>query len=121
MLILLTVHLWLLSVFVLLCWGVRGQLGLPDVRLRQPHHGYYGDALMLFGLLCQYVLGPSGWPAAVLGFAFRLDDTYQHAKQVFGEPGYQSVVHRAYVRYLWPLEWVQRLDRWANALLRPTK
>jgi hypothetical protein len=110
MLVLLIVHAWLLSVFVLLCIAVRGKVGLSEVRLRAPHHGYYGDGLALLGWVLSF------WPAVVLGLVFRLDDTYQHARQVFDQPGYESLVHRWYVRYLYPLHWVQKLDRWANTL-----
>ena len=107
---LVVVQIWLLGVFAMLCMGVRGQLGLPEVVLAQPHHGYYGDGLTVVGVLLNW------WPLVLVGFLLRLDDTYQHGRQVFSDPAYQSLVHRWYVRFLAPLQWVHRLEVWADGL-----
>lgn len=110
MLTLVLVDLWLLSVFVTLCLAVRGRRGLPEVKLRQPHHGYIGDALVLVGVLIHF------GPVAMIGVVLRLDDTWQHFKQVVDESGYQSLVHRWYVKHLAPLRWVHRLQVWLDSL-----
>lgn len=66
------------------------------------HHAYLGLALCLAGLW----LGPWLW---VPGLVLVADDTAQHFLGVDPSP-----IHRLYVRWLWPIPVVQRLNRWLD-------
>jgi len=70
------------------------------------HHGFLGAALVIFGLLI------GAWWFWVPGLVLVGDDFAQHFLGI-GE----SPIHRLYVRWLWPLAPVQRLNRWLDGLL----
>ena len=70
------------------------------------HHLYLGAALVVCGVL----LGD--WWLWAPGLVLVADDFAQHFLGI-GE----SPIHRLYVRYLWPLAPVQRLNRWLDRLL----
>lgn len=73
---------------------------------REAHHGYYGVVLILLG----WGLG-SAW-LWVPGVVLLSDDVAQHFLGLDPSP-----IHRLYVRYLWPIPIVQRLNRWLDRLL----
>jgi hypothetical protein len=70
---------------------------------RETHHGYYGVALVLLGW------GLGAWWLWAPGLVLVADDFAQHFLGI-GE----SPIHRLYVRYLWPIPIVQRLNRWLD-------
>jgi len=75
-------------------------------RIGESHHLYYGIALILASFLWG---GVWLWlPGALLV----LDDLLQHFCGVDPSP-----IHRLYVRYLWPIPFVQRLNRWLDHVL----
>jgi len=73
---------------------------------RETHHGYYGLALIALSFLW------GGWWLRVPGLVLAVEDfLWQHA---LGKP---SIIHWAYVKYLWPIPVVQRLNRWLDNLM----
>ena len=72
---------------------------------RETHHAYYGIALV--GVGCFW----GGWWLIAPGLVLVADDVAQHFFGVDPSP-----IHRLYVRYLWPLPVVQRLNRWLDGL-----
>ena len=111
---LLTVHFALLAVFILTCLVNKDPIKYPDVRLAEWHHGYMGDLITAAG----WALG--WWPLVLVGLIPRLDDTYQHARQLeHDEPEYESPLHRFYAKYLWPwppIQWLSRAMDWLASL-----
>ena len=71
------------------------------------HHLYYGIALMGLGI---YLHNPIVFG---IGFIIFLDDVIQHAKNV-KNPEYHSPLHVLYGKYLYPVPWIQRLNKWAD-------
>ena len=104
--------LWLAGLVLLL---------LPLWRLgaiTQPNHGYYGLVLLLLGWGAWHL--PGAWwllavPLAGAGLWLWGDDAYQHWRQLW-QPGYESSVHRWFVRVLYPLPLVRRLTNWLDGL-----
>lgn len=79
------------------------------VSVREFHHGYLGDALVLIS----FVFG--GTLLALVGVTLRADDTYEHVKQAWlGEPLFESPLHKLYGKYLWPIKIVQKLNAWLD-------
>jgi len=72
---------------------------------REWHHGYLGLVLIALSFL---------WGGAWLwvpGAILMIDDVAQH---FFGcDP---SPIHVLYVKYLWPIPFVQKLNRWVDDL-----
>jgi hypothetical protein len=87
---------------------------------REPHHGYYGAALLALALWAAAAVHHWPWRVvygalAVLGAWVLADDIYQHLRQAW-QPGYDSSVHRWYVRTLYRWAWVRRLNAWLDGL-----
>ena len=87
---------------------------------REAHHAYWGAGLIAIGAALWYALA---WPwclvaapSFVFGGWFLGDDVYQHVRQTW-QPGYESAVHRWFVRELYPHPIVRRLTRWIDRLL----
>jgi thiol:disulfide interchange protein len=87
-------------------------------RILEPHHGYYGAALL--AMAGWAALAVHHWPwrlvygaLAVLGAWVLADDIYQHVRQT-RQTGYASSIHRWYVRTLYRLAWVRRLNAWLD-------
>jgi hypothetical protein len=69
---------------------------------------------MLIGFFMVFYM--AGWLAIsvmLLGLLLCIDDAYQHMRQKT-EPNYTSIIHRLYGATLWKLEWVRRLNAWAD-------
>ena len=99
----------------------------PDARIREWHHGYLGDIMFALGLVLVNV-APWTWFDVLLstllvlpGFAFRVDDSWQHWKHTHGEPLYTSPLKRVYTKYLWPLPIIQKLTRWLDRRMGPSE
>src|SRR5258705_11633504 len=103
-------HTFLFEVDLVL-FGIFLLTGLsPVVVIKEFHHGYIGDALVLLSFLFGGIL------LALVGLAFRLDDTYQHVRQAwFNEPLFESPLHKFYAKFLWPLPIVQKLNAWLDS------
>ena len=72
---------------------------------RETHHGYYGLVLIALSFL---------WGGAWLwvpGAILMIDDVAQHSFGLTPSP-----IHVLYVKYLWPIPVVQRLNRWLDNL-----
>ena len=79
------------------------------VIVREFHHGYLGDALVLIGFFVVPLL-------AFIGIVLRADDTYEHVRQAwFGEPLFESPLHKLYGKYLWSLPFIQKLNAWLDS------
>lgn len=72
---------------------------------REYHHLYTGLILLV---IAPFWGGP--WLVAP-GVLLVVDDVAQHFFGVDPSP-----VHRFYVRFLWPLPWVQAVNRWLDGL-----
>jgi len=71
------------------------------------HHMYYGLAGMALGIYLQNPI------VFAIGFIIFLDDVIQHYKQV-KDAEYHSPLHVLYGKYLYPVPWIQRLNKWAD-------
>jgi len=71
------------------------------------HHGYLGLVLILLGW------GFGAWWLWAPGLVLVADDAAQHFLGVDPSP-----IHQLYARYLWPLPFVRRLNRWLDGLFR---
>ncbi len=100
--LLLGIDLTLLAIFLV--------TGLTKtVVVREFHHGYLGDALVLFSFIFGGIL------LALIGFALRLDDTYEHVQQsIGGKPTFESPLHKLYGKYLYPIPLVRKLQEWLD-------
>lgn len=80
-----------------------------DIRATELHHAYLG--LLVLGMTAP--LGAWRWIAGIwIGATLILDDALEHLMQL-RQPGYQSPLHRAFARVLWPLAPI----RWLAAVL----
>ena len=78
---------------------------------KEMHHGYLGILIFILGMLLNF------WPLVLVGDIVTADDAEQHLVQDFlDDRTYQSPLHWAYGKYLWPLPWIQKLTAWANGL-----
>jgi hypothetical protein len=87
------------------------------------HHGLYGLILLALALGLSYVQGVEGyisWILYIIGLALFTDDLFQHWIQV-RNPSYHSVVHKIYAKVLWPIPWVQALNKWADKKMSSRK
>jgi len=82
------------------------------------HHLYYGLIFLALALGLSYIDAVKGfvsWLFYVPGWLMAADDVIQHWVQA-RERFYKSPVHQFYAKVLWPMPWVQRLNRWADSL-----
>ena len=85
------------------------------IHVREGHHGYIGDLLVVVGFMTSHIIGLEALIFASIGIIFRIDDSWQHLVQLIN-PIYQSPLHRLYAEYLWPLPIVQKLTAFWNSL-----
>lgn len=99
-----------------LLWAALDTLG----RIKEPHHGYYGLVGCVVSLLVIQLFDfDLLWWAIFLACFYALaDDTLQHTWQVWGNPDYESPIHRWYVGFYGRHEWVRRLDAWLYGLVK---
>lgn len=83
----------------------------PEITFKQWHHGYLGDIMFLVGL---YFGGWGIW-LQFSGLILRVDDTIQHYAQLT-IPDFRSILHRLYVKYLWPIPIIQKINKWLDRL-----
>ena len=94
--------MFLLLVFLMLGFS-------KTVSIREFHHGYLGDFLVVVSFLF------GGIWLALVGFALRLDDTYQHFRQVvWSDSSFESPVKKLYGKYLYPIPCVRQLQEWLD-------
>jgi len=74
------------------------------------HHLYIGLALVVLGTVFHSTF------LAIVGDVLAVDDSVQHLIQVVANPKFQSPIHLLYATYLWPIPWVQALNKWVNNL-----
>jgi len=73
--------------------------------------------LIAFGLI--FLEGVPLWSIYLLfaiGFLIMLDDAIQHIRQR-KDRAYRSPLHNLYGKYLWPIPWIQALNKWFDDLL----
>lgn len=75
-------------------------------RAREWHHGYLGCGLFAIGVVGHW---PVVWAS---GLILVCDDVAQHFLGVDPSP-----IHRLYVRFLWPLAPIQKLNRWLDKVM----
>jgi len=80
------------------------------------HHYYMGLILCLLGFPLIWYIPIFAGLLILLGLICIIDDAYQHIRQQW-QPEYLSPLHTFYGKYLWKLEWVQRLNKWFDNLL----
>lgn len=87
-------------------------IGIFNLKIwKEWHHGYAGIAFF-FGA---YTLG--WWPVMILALLVTLDDAWEHLYQDFiDDRTYQSPLKQLYGKYLWPLPWVQKLNKWLDGI-----
>jgi len=104
---------WAVNQFVLSCmvnYGRPKEQQQPDVVLGEWHHGYLGDITFWIGLVL-------GWlPLILLGFWWRMDDTYQHTRQL-KEAEYRSPWARWFGKYMWNIPGVPQLAAFMDRLV----
>ena len=99
-----------------------------DVTAFSIHHFYYGILLMLIAFPFLFIakrrkiMGKSwkwarrlAWTLVVVGLIILSDDFYQHDRQI-KDPTYLSPIHNLYGATLYRLEWVRKLNTWADNL-----
>jgi len=88
------------------------------MNFREIHHGYIGIAMVVSTYwLTMY----PGWSTfmAIAGLILFTDDAYQHHHQVRC-PEYHSPIHQFYGKYLYPIPFIQKLNRIADWLFGKT-
>ena len=84
----------------------------------EAHHFYWGWLLMLIFFVLIFVEWIPIW-FLVVGFSVSgilcADDILQHIKQR-KDRTYRSPIHQFYAKYLWPIPWVQKLNKWFDNL-----
>jgi len=85
----------------------------------EAHHFYWGLLLILIAFILIFV---ECIPLLIiyigfgLGVILMVDDAIQHIKQR-KDRTYHSPIHQFYGKYLWPIPWIQKLNKWVDNLL----
>lgn len=101
-----------------------------DTTAFQVHHFWWGLILIVIAFVLTFIVKrkkQSGkkykglmWAMFLnygVGFIIALDDVIQHVVQIW-IPTYLSPLHNLYVATLYKIEWIQRLNQWADSLFR---
>ena len=78
-------------------------------RWRETHHLWYGIILVVLSFFW------GGYWVCIPGLILVADDLLQHFAGVDPSP-----IHQLYVKYLWPIPVVQRLNKWLDNLFKET-
>ena len=81
------------------------------------HHFYWGLILLVIGFVLLFALPVVGLVISIIGLILIVDDIIQHFIQQ-KRPEYRSIIHRLYGATLYRLEWVQKLNTWADNLFK---
>lgn len=81
------------------------------------HHFYWGLILTVIGFVLLFALPICGLILCIIGLILIIDDIIQHYIQQ-KKPEYRSIIHRIYVSTLYKLEWIQKLNAWADNLFK---
>jgi len=80
------------------------------------HHFYLGLILCAIGFPLIWMTPVLAGCLILMGLICIIDDAYQHIRQQW-EPEYLSPLHQFYSKYLWPMKWVQKLNKLADKLM----